>query len=381
MDQKKMKTAWDLIYLVSCAVNNEKPDLKKSADFDLADIFSLARRHSLTAAASISIEQVTSLPLDFKEEKYKVVRRLILFDIERKKVLDTFEKSGIRYVPLKGIVLKDYYPKAIMREMSDNDILCDSDKLSEIKKLMEELGYLCKSFGKYHHDVYVNPSGVEFEIHHSLFNKIKSPDLYVYFGNIRDRLIKDDNNDYGFHMTNEDFYIYIICHLLKHYKQGGTGLRSLLDVYVFNRRFGDSLDSVYLGEELKKLELIEFESEIKQLAVKVFTGQNLSDNENAALEFFTESNTYGTPEHVMMWQLNNNDSEKAKRKYVLGRLFPSNETLKTYYPFIYRHKYLYPFWNAHRLIKGALYNRKKISGEVKRLKKFKTKDKIRMYDK
>ena len=80
----------------------------------------MARRHSLTAAASISIEQVTSLPLDFKEEKYKVVRRLSLFDIERKKVLDTFEKSGIRYVPLKGIVLKDYYPKAIMREMSDS---------------------------------------------------------------------------------------------------------------------------------------------------------------------------------------------------------------------------------------------------------------------
>ena len=95
MDQKKMKTALDLIYLVSCAVNNEKPDLKKSADFDLADIFSFARRHSLTAAASISIEQVTSLPLDFKEEKYKVVRRLSLFDIERKKVLDTLNHLKI----------------------------------------------------------------------------------------------------------------------------------------------------------------------------------------------------------------------------------------------------------------------------------------------
>ena len=375
-----MKTAWDLIYLVSCAVNNEKPDLKKSADFDLADIFSLARRHSLTAAASISIEQVTSLPLDFKEEKYKVVRRLSLFDIERKKVLDTFEKSGIRYVPLKGIVLKDYYPKAIMREMSDNDILCDSDKLSEIKKLMEELGYLCKSFGKYHHDVYVNPSGVVFEIHNSLLDKT-TPDLYIYFGNIRDRLIKDDDNDYGFHLTNEDFYIYLVCHLFKHYKHGGTGLRSLLDIYVFNKRFGDSLDPVYLSKELKKLGFIEFESEIKQLALKAFTGQNLSYNENALLEFFTESNTYGTLEHVMMWKLNNDDSKKAKRKYVLARLFPSDEKLKTNHPIIYRHKYLYPFWNTRRLITGALFNRKRISAEVKRLKKFKTKDKIRMYDK
>lgn len=327
------KTAWDLVYLVSCVINDEKLCEERCADMDLTEVFSLARGHSLTVIAATAIEKFTSLPSNFKEEKFKVIRRLSLFDIERNKVFEAFEKSGIWYLPLKGIVIRNYYPKTLMREMSDNDILCDSEKASEIKTLMKSLGYTCESYGKYNHDVYSNPSGVTFEIHRSLVYQPQYPELYAYFENIKDRLVKDENKRFGFHMTNEDFYIFQICHLYKHYKQSGTGLRSLLDVYVFNKKFGKGIDRLYLNKELKKLNLNDFESEVRHLSEKAFSLQGLSDNEKAELVYYFESNTHGTMEHSIMRRLDNNDSGKAKRKYVLKRLFPTNEVLKKQYPF------------------------------------------------
>ena len=40
-----MTDALDLIYLVSCTVNGQKPDLQRCAEMDISVIFELAQRH------------------------------------------------------------------------------------------------------------------------------------------------------------------------------------------------------------------------------------------------------------------------------------------------------------------------------------------------
>lgn len=46
--------------------------------------------------------------------------------------------------------------------------------------------------------------------------------------------------------------IYMIAHEYKHFSKGGTGLRSLLDTYVFLRHCDETLDKEYVESELKK---------------------------------------------------------------------------------------------------------------------------------
>ena len=67
-----------------------------------------------------------------------------------------------------------------------------------------------------------------------------------------------------YHFTPEDFYVYLVAHEYKHYVRGGTGLRSLLDVYVFLRRMGDSLDRDYIRRETDKLNITEFETQTER---------------------------------------------------------------------------------------------------------------------
>lgn len=368
------KTASDLIYLVSCAVNGETPDKRICEGMNLDEVLNLARRHSLSSAAAYALEKSGVISEQFKEEKFKAVRRLSLLNVERVKVLTGLEKLGIWYMPLKGIVLKDYYPKTAMREMSDNDILFDLEKHAEVKGVMEGLGFRCRLYGKTNHDVYEKPPQLDFEMHRYLFDSYDDKEIFDYFTDIKDKLIKDKDNLCGYHMTDEDFYIYLIFHLRKHYQMMGTGLRSLLDIYLFSQKHIDSLNFDYINSELDKLNLSGFEQFIRQFSTKLFSGQALNGKEREELEFVLSSNTHGTRDNLMMTKLNNDDSALAKGKYALKRIFPPVNSLKRGHPIIYSHKYLYPFWLVLRPFIGIVKHRDYMLSETKRLKNFKKKD-------
>ena len=75
------------------------------------------------------------------------------------------DSEHIWYLPLKGIILKDYYPSVGMRQMSDNDILFDADAWERVEKHMLSEGYETESVGKGNHDVYQKAPVYNFEMH------------------------------------------------------------------------------------------------------------------------------------------------------------------------------------------------------------------------
>ena len=365
------RIAKDLIYLVSCAVNGETPDSKRVEKMDLAEIYRLSREHMLTAAVACSLEKVIPLPHAFDQAKKKAIRRLTLFELERSKVAQELEKARIWYLPLKGILLKDDYPKSVMREMTDNDILADPSRADDIRAIMERCGYTCVSFGVYHHDVYTKPPTLEFEMHRSLFQDGEVPMFDGYFKNIKAKTIQ---NGYACKLRDEDFYIYILSHTYKHYILGGTGLRSLLDVYVFLRAHPD-LDRNYLNTELAKLKISGFEEKMRRLSQKVFTGTELNKQEQIDLDYFISSGSRGTFENLdyneAAKNLGNDDSKASKRRYLKSRVFISGEALQKNYPFVAKHKVLYPLLFLYRPIKGAVTHPKRIFKEYTNIRRFK----------
>ena len=371
--QIKNATAMDLIYLVSCAVNELKPSPERCAAMDLEAVLRLAKRHMLTVVSAFALEKTFPLPVSWKDAKATAIRRMIIFDSERAKVLRALDEDGIWYLPLKGIVLKNSYPKASMREMSDNDILCDSNRMADIRNSMIGLGYSYKSSGRSNHDVYHKDS-LSFEIHKTLFLPNLFPLFDVYYENLKDRLIKDSDNRFGYHMRDEDFYIYLLCHMYKHYEDFGLGLRSLLDVYVFCKQKEQLLDWEYIGNELEKLEIKGMEHDMRTLALKIFSFRSLSESEWAQISYFIDSGCHGSFSTFFSRKLNNDDSKKAKIRYAFSRIFPDADYLKVYYPTVYRHRILYPFLVLCRPIKGLLKKPKELSSEYKNLKQYRKKE-------
>ena len=377
MNEKTKNAVYDLLYLLSCAVNGEAPDKARCEKMDLSEVYSLSQYHMLTSAAAFALEKSIELPREFDQAKKKAIRKLALFEIERAKILAAFEKNGIWYLPLKGILLAKTYPKAAMREMCDNDILCDSGKMQDVRDIMESMGFTCDLFDQFNHDVYSKPPSIEFEIHHNLFDS-DMPRFVDYYTDVISRLKKDGNSSFGYRFSDEDFYIFMLCHMYKHYINAGTGLRSLLDLYVFNRSHRAKLDLEYVAQELKTLGIEEYERSVRNLADKAF-GQEGSDvSESEELEYFVFSGYCGTEGNAnynyLNKQLGGDDSGSSKRKYLLRRIFISGDDLRKSYPFFYRHKALYPLLLIYRPIKGAVTHPKGIAAECKRLKGFKVKE-------
>ena len=254
-------TQKNLIYLLSCAVNGITPDTAKVQAMDLEKLYRLAKFHTVRAAVCIALEKAGVHEPHFHESYKKAIRKNIYLDMERTAIISAFEEKGIWYMPLKGSILKDLYPENGMRQMSDNDMLFDSAKQQEVMDIMLEKGYTAEVVGKSNHDVYQKPPVLNFELHTALFGEQHAEPLYKYYADTKRLLIKDEGNNYGYHFSDEDFYVYMTAHEWKHYNGSGTGIRSLSDCYFYCKIKGDNLNRNYITEQCRQLEITDFEKE------------------------------------------------------------------------------------------------------------------------
>ena len=343
------KNAVLMIKLISGVLNDKKPDEDLLSGIDPGKLFTVARAHNLAAITAYALEEAGIKYPAFSEAKDKAIRKNILLDAEREAVTSEMEKKGIWYMPLKGALLHEWYPRIGMRQMADNDILCDSTRMEEVKGIFVSRGYYVKLFGKSNHDVYYKAPVYNFEMHSGLFSsKSHSENLWKYYEGIENRLVNDGKSKFGRRFTNEDFYLYMLAHEWKHFSGSGTGLRSLVDTYVFLKKFGNALDWDYISDEAEKLEILDFEKNNRTLSCKLFDRERLSDEEKKLLSYYVYSGTYGNLENQVSHKLQKLNGSRLK--YLKGRLFPSREYLAFTVPWVEKSPLLVPAGWIYRII-------------------------------
>ena len=359
MKREEYRAAADnMVYLVSCAVNGTVPDKRRVRDMDLKTLYAAADHHLLTAAVAFALESAGVYDAAFTQAKAKAIRKVALMDAEMAGIFVKMDEAGIWHMPLKGTVMKDYYPRFGMREMADHDILFDASRAEDVKAIMAERDYDIKHYGTGNHDCYCKEPVCYFEMHRALFDTGHDQPFQDYYRDIENRLAGEG---YEKRFTPEDFYIYMLAHEHKHYFAGGTGLRSVLDTYVYLSRV--SLDMDYVEAETRKLGICDFEKENRSLAMHLFGGGELTAAEREMLEYILSSGTYGTAAH----SLENKMKKKGwgKLRYVLDRFFvPVSRKNRDYeafagkYPFFYKHKILLvflPFYRTVRSVKNGRF--------------------------
>ena len=297
MTEENKKVLDDLVYLAACAVNGQVPEKSRTDGMDLSLVYEAAQNHKLAAAAGMALESAGIRNEAFVQAVAKAMRKNALLDADRAELTRKLEEAGIWYMPLKGAILKDLYPRFGMREMADNDILVDAARAKDVGLIMQELGFEVEQAGKDHHDEYTKPPVSNFEIHRMLFSGTDNVTMHEYYADVDKRLIPDKEGSFGRHFSTEDFYLYLVAHEYKHYSDGGTGLRSLLDIYVYMQKFGNRLNMEYIECEVKKLGISDFERQSRHLALNLFDGCELSAEDKEMLEYIVFSGTFGTTEH------------------------------------------------------------------------------------
>ena len=375
MTREEYKAAvMDMAYLAACAVNGDIPVASRISKIDLPLLYWTADRHLLTGITAIALESAGVHDKEFTQAKGKAIRKVATFDMERTAVLEALEKAGIWYMPLKGSVLKDLYPMIGMRQMADNDILYDASRTADVRIIMEELGFVTdKCFGRGVHDHYIKPPVCSFEMHRMLFGVSHDNDLQEYYQNVKEHLLQDEGRQYGYHFSSEDFYIYMIAHEYKHYSSGGTGIRSLLDTYVYLNRKGEALDWPYVTCELKKLGIAGFEAQNRSLALHLFGGETLTGADGKMLDYMCFSGTYGKVSNRVKNRIAKyGDGPFGKLRYVLSRIFLPMKVVRDYFPLFGKYPILLPFLPIYRLFRGLTSGRGRMRVELKELAEYKS---------
>ena len=107
MQQENLiKNGLDLSYLISCALHDVSCDVSRIEQMDIAQIYELAKFHSLLSISFAPLERYLSDggSIALEEDKLKnwrnmrefLIRKNLMFDFDREKLIEFFEKNGDR---------------------------------------------------------------------------------------------------------------------------------------------------------------------------------------------------------------------------------------------------------------------------------------------
>lgn len=354
-----MKEEIYLAQLIGCAIDQREPGKpKENLDFDR--LFQLAQKQqvaSITAGAAAKLSEYMNpdiLKL-WKLERDMALRRELLFDVERERVLDALEAKGIAYLLLKGIVMKQFYPEAGMRTMGDHDILYQKNWQEEVTAIMESLGYETISL-EGNHDSFDKPPIFHFEMHRDLV--AENQNYGGYYENVWERLVKDTGTKCGYRMKWEDFYIFHMVHFHKHYRHGGCGIRHLADLYAILYRYEKELNWNYIQEQFRQLEITAFAEDMADMAKELIGNGRLSEGYREYLVCFTSCGLYGTVQRVQMCFFEN-ECKGSRLTYLKKQIFPTRKQMELGYPLVEKGILFLPVCYVYRIFKLCFSQKKR----------------------
>ena len=353
-----------LFQLISAAFTGQTPP-EKPDDVSWVQLYREAKRQGVLMLAYDSIKRLQTQPEELAKwntQSSKLLVKSLNQSLEIDRLLDAFEQKGIFVLPLKGYLLRDMYPRRELREMSDFDLLVKDDRSEQMQQLMAELGYSF-SADVDHHASYHIPPYITIELHTKLL-----PDRFGrknYYRDIWERSKCCEGKQFICEMTLEDFFIFIILHMEKHYRNTGCGIRFLVDIHAILRSLKDKLDMTYFWQEIDKLELREFTQTVFELEHAVFYGEDAPAEAQQMLDRMTKLSLFGSNAGREMNIIDrltpkNGNKKIGKLRYYLQIMFPPVSEMKCSYPIVEKAKILLPFCWIARGIKTIFRNPKHI---------------------
>ena len=258
-------------------------------------------------------------------------------------ICEALENAEISFIPLKGAVMRKYYPEPWMRTSCDIDILVheeDADRAALY--LVNNCGFIYQ--GKSQHDISMySPNKNHLELHYDLLEDNyanKSPEILK---SVWTTAITRDGKEYWHEMPDEMFYFYHIAHMAKHFEEGGCGIKPFIDLWILDKLNKDNHKK--RDELLEQGELLTFANAVRKLS-KIWLGNEEHDAVSLQIErYILHGGVYGTMDNRVSIQQQKNG---GKFKYICSRIFMPYDELKYKYPIIQKHKIMTPIIQLRR---------------------------------
>lgn len=368
-----------LLSLVRVALRpNSDQTVDLSSECDPQKLAAMIVRQSLvTMVYPVILRQTEDCWTAIKESLRPVydhaIHKGLVQEYEFQSLLDDMEKDGIDCLPMKGWIMRNYYPDPLMRSMGDLDVLIKDMDSPKMQEWMETRKYDLENNTHPVHDEYQKLPYAFVELHRKLIDVNYMLKIQVEWGEQllkqiwhKRNLVRGSGHIYS--LQDEDFYIYHLLHFYKHFMYAGSGIRPLVDIYIFLKKKEKSLDRVYLQRQLKILKLSTFAEKMEQLAVACFDRQALQHGMNVedirrVTGYLTGTSTYGDEVTFKLASVVRQGTGSFKRDILSSRIkkcFPPRQILQERYPKLQNYPWMLPFYWILRAVRIIFLERYKV---------------------
>ena len=341
-------------------------DFNEPTEQMISELYRLSKFHDIANIIGSSlIDNGFVRSADMREKFQKEIMLSIYrerqMSAELKSISEALGQSKINFIPLKGSVVRPLYAKPWLRTSCDIDILVRESNLDlAVRTLTEKLGYTTDGKKKFHDVSLYSRSGVHLELHYNINEGNDKMDTVL------DRVWQHsepvDGGEFKFMQSPEFLLFYVIAHTANHFKSGGCGIRSFIDIFLLMRN--SNYDESALASLCEEAGVERFRHGANELICAWFNNGEYTERALMMQNYIFSGGLYGTFEQNILAR----HSEIGNRgKYILKRIFIPYNQLKERYPIVVRYPLLVPFCQIRRWIEFP-FRKRRIGRAVKEYK-------------
>ena len=360
------------LHLVKCALKSEQPtEAPETVDF--VKVLEISKRHDVENLTFLSVEKLQrkiddELFASWQELYFKDQKRCLFQDMALEELVEAFTGKSIDCMPLKGSVIKNYYPNPDLRSMGDIDFLVREQNRQIVRDIMHSLGYEDDILDDGQVDGFKKDRLVYVEIHYDF-----SAENHAYhdlFSIDWSKLLPTETQ-HLYKMDFEDLYFFNVGHYAKNMHNRGMGIRAVVDGYVlWNKMSVEQKHS--LLNRFAQTELNDFHNRLLEIADVWFDDKGADERLMLIQDYLINKPTYGNKkDEITMYAIRDN-ADASNLKYIIRKIFPSSDELYRRFNIKHRFSIFLPYLWIARIFSQLFGNKAKWDKAKEQAEAFKT---------
>lgn len=337
-----------LTNLIESSLSGHHNSLKMSSipSEVLIKLLKLAKKHDVTAIIGSELIAHDLITQDHTQIKIQdaVCEAVCYYEkmnYEFHWLCDLLEDAHIPFIPLKGAVIRDYYPEPWLRTSGDIDILIQDSFLDEAVSLLLQKGCRLDREKRFHDIPLITPGGILLELHFNIRENIAALDqmldkVWQYSEPVPGKRFQHQQ-------TNAFLLFHLLAHMSYHLINGGCGIRSFADIWLLENHL--NYDRKLLQSLCCEAQLDLFYHNVNYLIGVWFEGKKHNFTSKSLEQLVITGGSFGNADNRI---LISQAKIGSRNKHMLHRIFKPYDELKTQFPALEQKPWLTPAFQIIR---------------------------------
>lgn len=364
-----------IIKNLNYSLRGKKMDIPLNTNINWNEVIEECRQHQISSLvySGISKESLKNIDKNILDKWKRETFMSGVYQINHIKqisnVLNILNTNNIPVIVLKGLVVRDLYPKSELRTMGDADILVHEKDLDNVVNILKEEGYIEHGRNVFH--IEFSRGNSHIEVHWTLANEEMFNGIAEFKDETWERAIEVKvGESKPLSMCDEDLLLYCCIHMAKHFINSGFGIRQVCDVLLLVEKRGQYIDWDSFVTRIKRSGVYKFTKSIFSICNRLFEMRipnelkEFTEFDNVYLEELIDAiwknGVHGKKNKVGIIARNLIKEEKSKNNNWIGIIkkiyFPTGKSLSERYSYAKNNKALLPVAWIHRLLNAIFRN-------------------------